>query len=142
MLVWVLLPCRSVRHPAIGAAEIFGHPYVAGHPANMQKTQTGSSRYPALELTTSYSNFIKPADGLVASRVDDVRFWSSLRTQVGRSDMSVMPVTDVTVKTRELLDDEAAAALREGNVQGNYRDPTTERSGYCVQPAIRFWVCT
>jgi len=36
MLVWMLLLDRSVIHPAIGAAEIFGRPYAAGHPANMR----------------------------------------------------------------------------------------------------------
>jgi hypothetical protein len=33
MLIWMLLPCRSVRQPAIGTGKIFGHPYVACHPA-------------------------------------------------------------------------------------------------------------
>jgi hypothetical protein len=73
MLVWMLLPGRDVRQPAIGTAEKFGGPYVAGHPANMQKIRSGSSRHPALELTTSYSDFIKPADGLMASHLDGVR---------------------------------------------------------------------
>ena len=35
MLIWMLLPCRSVRQPAIGTGKIFGHPYVACHPAIM-----------------------------------------------------------------------------------------------------------
>lgn len=42
-------------------------------PQNMQKIPSGSSRHPALELTTSYSDLIKPADGLMAQRVDGVR---------------------------------------------------------------------
>jgi hypothetical protein len=37
MLVWMLLFCRSVIHPAIGAGEIFGRPYAAGHPASMPR---------------------------------------------------------------------------------------------------------
>jgi len=43
-------------------------------PQTMQKIPTGSSRHPALELTTCYSDFIKSADGLTASRLDGVRF--------------------------------------------------------------------
>ena len=26
--------------------------------------------------------------------------------------------------------------------RGAYRDPTTERSGYCAKPAVSFWICT
>ena len=75
MPVRMLLPGRDVRQPAIGTAEKFGRPYIAGHPANMQKIPAGSSRHPALELTTSYSNFIKSAGGLMASHSPcDVRF--------------------------------------------------------------------
>ena len=36
MLVWMLLPCRGVREPAIGTAKIFGRPCTAGHPAFMR----------------------------------------------------------------------------------------------------------
>ena len=36
---WVLLPCRAVRQPAIGTAEIFGGPYVACHPAIMRRIE-------------------------------------------------------------------------------------------------------
>jgi hypothetical protein len=39
MLVWMLLPCRGVRQPAIGTAKIFGRPYVACHPAIMRRTE-------------------------------------------------------------------------------------------------------
>ena len=39
MLVWMLLPCRGVRQPAIGTAKIFGRPYVACHPAIMRHTE-------------------------------------------------------------------------------------------------------
>jgi hypothetical protein len=57
-------------------------------PQNMQTIPTGSSRYPALELTTSYSDFIKPADGLMASRLDGVR----LAAQSGlKSDVAPCP---------------------------------------------------
>src|ERR1700722_14105919 len=34
-LVWMLFLGRSVRHPAIGAVEIFGRPYAASHRANL-----------------------------------------------------------------------------------------------------------
>jgi hypothetical protein len=43
MFVGMLLPCRGVRQPAIGTAKIFGRPYVACHPAIMQRTEHVSS---------------------------------------------------------------------------------------------------
>src|ERR1700690_2710085 len=36
MLVWMQLPCRGVRQPAIGTAKIFGRPYAACHFAIMR----------------------------------------------------------------------------------------------------------
>ena len=43
MLVWMLLPCRGVREPAIGTAKIFGRPHVACHSATMRCTEPFSS---------------------------------------------------------------------------------------------------
>jgi hypothetical protein len=43
VLVWMLLPSRGVRQPAIGTAKIFGGPYVACHPAIMPRTEPLSS---------------------------------------------------------------------------------------------------
>jgi hypothetical protein len=59
MLVWMPLLCRGVGQPAIGTAKVFGRPYVACHPPNMRKMPTGSSRYPAPQLTAPYPDFIK-----------------------------------------------------------------------------------
>ena len=39
MLVWMLLPYRGVRQPAIGTIKIFGGPYLACHPAIMRRTK-------------------------------------------------------------------------------------------------------
>jgi hypothetical protein len=39
MLVWMVLPCRGVRQPAIGTAKKFGRPHVACHPAIMRRTE-------------------------------------------------------------------------------------------------------
>ena len=37
MLVWMLLFCSNIVHPATGAGEIFGRPYAACHLANMRR---------------------------------------------------------------------------------------------------------
>ena len=50
----MLLFCRSVIDPAIGAGEIFGRPYATGHRANMRLRRPGSSRYPQPQLLTRY----------------------------------------------------------------------------------------
>src|SRR5690242_9534295 len=39
MLGWMLLPCRGVRQPAIGTAEVFGLPYIACHFATMLRIE-------------------------------------------------------------------------------------------------------
>jgi hypothetical protein len=49
MLVWMLLPRRGVRHPAIGAGEMFGRPNATRHPANMR---TKSDAFPARPIAT------------------------------------------------------------------------------------------
>jgi hypothetical protein len=43
VFVWMLLPNRGVRQPAIGTAKIFGGPYVACHSAIMRRTESLSS---------------------------------------------------------------------------------------------------
>jgi hypothetical protein len=46
VLVWMLLPYRGVRQPAIGAGKMFGRPHVASHHAIMRTGRTGSNRFP------------------------------------------------------------------------------------------------
>jgi hypothetical protein len=51
-LVWMLFLGRSVRHPAIGAVEIFGRPYAASHRANRPASRPFSARpAAAIKLT-------------------------------------------------------------------------------------------
>lgn len=56
LLVCMLLPCRGVRHPAIGTAEIFDRPDVACHPAIMRRTEPAFQRRTQPRSMTSYSN--------------------------------------------------------------------------------------
>ena len=46
MRACVLLFCRGVIDPAIGAGEMLARPYAASHHANMRLRRPGSSRYP------------------------------------------------------------------------------------------------
>jgi hypothetical protein len=39
MLVGMMLPCRGVRQPAVGAAKIFGRPYIACHTLIMRSIE-------------------------------------------------------------------------------------------------------
>src|SRR5712671_8205893 len=51
MLVWMLLPCRGVRQPAVGTAKIFGRPYATCHLINMRPRRPGSKPFPLLQLS-------------------------------------------------------------------------------------------
>jgi hypothetical protein len=56
MLVWMFLPCRGVRQPAIGTAKIFGRPYIACHPASMRRTEHVFQPSGLPQSMTYYSN--------------------------------------------------------------------------------------
>ena len=54
MLVLMLLPCRGIIHPAIGAGKIFDRPDAVSHGAIMRRIGPGFQPKPLLPSTTCY----------------------------------------------------------------------------------------
>jgi len=72
MLVWMPLPCRDVRQPAIGTAKKFGRPYLACHACKYPHSADWFKPFSPPQLTTYYPDFIKsvppsqPTEGAMA----------------------------------------------------------------------------
>jgi hypothetical protein len=66
LLVSMLLPCRGVRHPAIGTAKIFDRPGIACHSAIMRRTERVFQPRTLPQSMTSYFNLKirRPSDSV------------------------------------------------------------------------------
>jgi hypothetical protein len=59
MLVWMPLPCRDVRQPAIGTVKKFGRPDIACHACKYPHPADRFKPFSPPPLTTYYPSFIK-----------------------------------------------------------------------------------